>query len=200
MEVNLAIVGAIRAGKTVGARLLEPYGYTRISLSEWIRPHVISKRQAGDMREERQLWMDIGDEARKTHGEDFLAREAYKRVMKLRKHGAAQKIVFDGIKNPGEILFLKQNLDVKVIGVLADEETRLQRAIEDSAGLDQDADAKQIKDNMRRDMGINQGEYGQNISKCMEMADITVENNDSATKYEERLVAALAGLGIENNH
>ena len=59
----------------------------------------------GKVKFTRQTLQDVGDKLRRVNGDDVLA----KRMIALCRGRVSRPIVIEGIRNPGEIEFLKKN-------------------------------------------------------------------------------------------
>lgn len=118
---------------------------------------------------------DLGNKLREEEGNDFLAREAYKRI----SGSEGEKWVIDSIRNTHEIAYLKEKIGTfYVMAAQADRDVRWNRIAEiykrDSDAFDKDD---------RRD-SCEKFENGQQVSLCYQMADIIILNNKDIKSSE----------------
>lgn len=183
MITTLGITGPIAAGKGMAADILKQKGYLRFSLTDELRKEV--KRQRRILT--REIFLDVADSLRKRLGNEILAKRTIEQINLLRTKGGTEKVVIEGLKNPGEIIWLKKNYNLYLIGIVASEQTRLKRLIKRASDLDISSTPAQIKTQMERDLGVGQEKYGNNIASCLALADVTIENNGSLIDFEKKL-------------
>lgn len=184
MHEYIAIVGPIAAGKTTAADILrDEYGFTTYKLSQGI--YDVADERGLD-REDRVVLQNLGDELRREQGVDVLAQLA---IEKARKDGLT-KLVFESIRNHNEVLRLQKELgkDLYVIAVDAPMEVRYERAQKrEGQYKEQHLTWEEFKAIAERDMGKESDETGQNVIKCMQLADVTINNSGTREELENKI-------------
>jgi len=180
----IGIVGPLACGKGVVADyLIKNAGYTSFSLS-FIVHDELKKRGISSFT--RTTLQDIGDELRAQEGDGVLAKRA---VAYLQKQGA-KRVVIEGIRNPGEVAYLRTIPHFYLIAVDATQELRYRRVIERGKPWDPKDWATFVKVD-GRDSGDGINVSGQQVRKCMSLADVAIKNNDdmgNVYKEVERII------------
>lgn len=158
----IGLTGPIRAGKSSVLNLLEEKGYKGYRFSDAINKEIKKRGK----KIERKLQQDIGNEFRKKFGGDYWA----KKLLKIASRENTEKIIVDGIRNPAEIKFLKRNGAI-IIGVNAGDEIRKKRFLETE---------KDFELVNKRDRGVGENEFGQQVKECLDLSDIVIMNNYSS--------------------
>jgi len=178
--VYIGIVGQIAVGKGVLVEyLLKKLGFVSFSLSSILHEE-LKKKNVKEFT--RKTLQDMGDELRKKYGDDVLARKA---IVLLKKHGK-NHVVIEGIRNPGEIEFLKKNPNFILIGVKANRELRFKRLLQRAKPWD----PKNWSDFVlvdRRDIGVGQKKSGQQVGKCLAYCDYILTNNKDRRDFERKV-------------
>ncbi|MBS3166866.1 dephospho-CoA kinase [Candidatus Woesearchaeota archaeon] len=174
----IGLTGTIGSGKGDLARYLENKGFQRIVFSDILKDELI-KRGIEITRENLQL---MGDEFRKQGDLNVLARKLLEKITR-------ENVVLDGIRNPGEVDYLKKNSRFVLIGIDADEHTRFERTI--SRG---DArDPKTYREFRERDekdrRSINP--EGQQVDLCLQQADYKIFNNTTIEEFHAQIESVL---------
>ncbi|MBI5126901.1 AAA family ATPase [Candidatus Roizmanbacteria bacterium] len=178
--VYVGVVGQIAVGKGILVKYLtDKLEFVSFSLSSILHDELKKK---GIKKFTRKTLQDIGDKLRNRYGDDVLARRA---VEFLKKQGE-RHVVIEGIRNPGEIEFLKKNPSFILIGVKADREIRFKRLLERGKPWD----PKTWNDFVnvdRRDLGIGQQKSGQQVGKCLAYCDYVLTNNKDLKDFERKV-------------
>ena len=119
----------------------------------------------------------VGTELRREEGMDAVARRCIRRI-RLQE---SPIVVIDGIRNIDELIYFKQQfgIDFKLIAIQAPFELRFER-VKKRARSD---DMSTIDELKRRD----EREKGWGLDKAIEIADITLKNNDSLEKFQNEI-------------
>lgn len=183
MDFNLiGIVGPFASGKgVVTDYLIKKYGYTSFSLSTIV--HNEAKKK-GIVNYDRAILQNIGNDLRKKEGDGVLAKRAILDLKKSKKQ--LNKIVIEGVRNPGEIAYLRTIPGFTLIAVDASAEIRFQRILKRKKPWDP-MDWETFKKLDERDRGDKETTNGQQVKKCMEMADVKIENNGDVKAVEEEV-------------
>jgi dephospho-CoA kinase len=176
----LGVVGQIASGKGVLVKYLtEKLGFTPFSLSSIVHDEL---KKTEMVKITRQTLQDVGDELRRVYGDEVLAQRIIKAINEQKK----DRIVIEGIRNPAEIEFLKKNQNFILIGVKANRELRFKRVL--SRG--KEWDPKNYQDFLKvdkRDLGVGQGESGQQVKKCLAYCDYILMNNKDLGDFEKKI-------------
>ena len=165
MKLVIGLTGTMNSGKGTVADYLVSKGFEHFILSEIIKEETSQKH----LPLTRENLQDIGDILRKAHGLGVLAKLALER-------SKTEKVLIDGIRNPGEIAFLKEQDKFILIAVDAPLSVRFMRAKERKSAKDIVDYAAFVHDDAR-DRGINQPENGQQVQACIDSADFRIEND-----------------------
>src|ERR1039457_5363473 len=104
----VAVVGLKYSGKTVVTdHLVEDLGFRLYSLSRFVRDEV--DRLSLSLKD-RTILKAYGDKLRRQYGRDYLAKRIVQCIRRdlIERQEPVTHIVIDGIKNVGEIQFLKR--------------------------------------------------------------------------------------------
>ena len=166
------------SGKSDVGKHLKTLGFTYESLSDRVR----EEADARGVEKRRENLQDIGNNLRDAYGVQVLA----ERTCELLKNTTGD-IVIDAVRNPGEIEFLRQELGAIVFGVDAPVEKRLEWYLARAEARGEDgATVEDFYKANDRDFGIGEEISGQQVGRCLEMADCIINNGSSKSKlYEE---------------
>ena len=184
----IGLTGRIAAGKEVIVGILEEKGFVYMTISEIIRNEMLDRGLTVD----RTAMQDFGNLLREQEGTNSWI----KRLMK--KMNSNDDYVIDGIRNPGEIDELRKMKDFILIAIDAPKEDRFQRMLKRR----KPSDPKTWEEFLvidERDFG-EEDSKGQQVGKCMEMADYKIDNNSSYDDFIKKVSEILEKiLTIENN-
>lgn len=145
-RIYVGVIGQIAAGKGILVDyLIKKYGFTAFSLSAIIHAE-LKKRQIKKF--DRKILQDIGDQLRQKYGNDILARRAMQIIGKSNSN-----VIIDGIRNQGEIHYLKTLPNFILIGVKATRKLRFRRILKRAKAWDPTT-WQQFMIVDRRDQGI----------------------------------------------
>jgi len=181
----IAVVGPIASGKGALIKLLEEKGYTKISLSDVVR----EKAKEWSLEFTRKNLQDVGDKLRKNFGPAFLA----ELITHTIKKNPEKKYVIDSVRNPAELAYLKKQLQAFVIGITASPEKRFELMKKRGSAWDPKTWEDFVKSE-ERDRGIGQADFGQQVEKCLQMADMVIDNNCSFEEFQTNLRYFLKNL------
>ncbi len=182
----IGLVGPLACGKGVVADyLIKKYGYTSFSLSSIVHKEV---EKRGIKTFTRTTLQDIGDELRKIEGDGVLAQRAIQQLK-----GKCNKIIIEGIRNPGEVKFLRSIQGFFLIAVDAPKKVRFERVLKRGKPWDpKDWESFLTVDG--RDQGDKTNNSGQQVRACMELADMLVANNKDTQKLHDEIEKSLKML------
>lgn len=164
----IGLTGTKASGKGEVAGYLKAKGFQYYSLSDIVRQEA-KARGLVDVKI-KQL-QDIGDELRKKHDLGILARMAANKIL----CEPYNNYLIDGIRNPGEIIELRNLVNAVIIAIDAPAEIRFKRLISRARPSDPKTWAEFLEMD-KRDRGIDSSDKGQQVEKCMEMADYSMQN------------------------
>jgi len=163
----IGLTGSMGSGKGEIVKILEKEGFKYVTLSSMVREEA---RRRG-IAEERELLMGVGNSMRKEGGAGILA----KRALETISASGHDKWVVDGIRNPAEVVELKKGSDVYIVGVKTDLNLLADRIL--SRNRDSDPkDRDEVLRKVEREWGKGEPEDGQQVGKCMELTDYTIDN------------------------
>ena len=178
--IIIGVVGQIACGKGVlKDYLVKDFGFGSFSLSSIVHQEAQKKGLKEVSRKDLQ---DIGDELRKKYGNDVLAR----RAIKFLKKQGEKHILIEGIRNTGEIEYLKKLPNFFLIGVKAKRKLRFERLLKRAKPWD----PKTWKDFLvvdQRDLGIGQIRSGQQVGRCLAYCDYILTNNKDKEDFEKKV-------------
>jgi len=180
----IGLTGTKASGKGEVAEFLKKKGFLYLSTSDMVREE--AKRRKIEDYTIKQL-QDIGNELREKQGTGVLA------LMVIRLMEEGKNYVVDGIRNLGEIEELRKRKDFFLIGVDAPQEKRFNWLI----NRKRDSDPKTWEGFLsmeERDWGKNELNSGQQVSKCIEQADIKIYNDSSLEELNKRIEEVIARI------
>ena len=160
----IGLTGTNAAGKGEVAAYLKTKGFEAFSLSDVIREHL--RKRGLDVT--RDNLIAAGNSLRRRYGADILARRVMKKV--------TGRMVVDSIRNSREVAFLRRQKGFILVGVdapagLRYERTR-RRGRAESAGTFEEFVKKEKQE-------MAGGTSGQQIRRCLDLADVTIVNDGS---------------------
>ena len=165
--IILGLVGSFGSGCTTFRGVLrDKFGFQDISLSDILRSKADEK---GIDKSNRWDLQTLGNELRDDYGNNFLASEALKIAL---SKNVTDRLVFDGIKNFGEVQEFRKHLNFYLIAVDCSKPIRLNRLQRKDLTY-KNLVKFEIEDNRDIDEGL---EYGQQVQKCVDEADIVLSN------------------------
>lgn len=174
----IGLTGRIASGKASVAEFFKKKGFEYYTVSQIVR-EVASKMDIPVMRESLQ---DVGDLIRKYEGTEGWIKRIIKRI------DLTKNSVIDSIRNPGEIEELRKFKKFYLISIDAPVDIRFERVLKKNKLSDPKSWKAFLKAD-ERDFGENELGTGQQVGKCMEMADFYIMNdstlNDLNLKIEE---------------
>lgn len=185
MKTIIGIVGPLACGKGVVADyLIKNFGYVSFSLSFIV--HEEAKKR-GITTITRTVLQDIGDDLREKEGSGVLA----KRAVSLLAERGMDRMVIEGIRNPGEVAHLRTLPGFFLIAVDALQEVRFRRVIERGKPWDP-KDWETFKEVDGRDSKDSTNKNGQQVRECMKLADMHLNNDTDLSQFYEAIEKTLS--------
>jgi len=176
----IGVTGTIGSGKnTVKHLIRRKFNCYHVALSAVIRGEIEKKR--GNFN--RITLQDMGNEMRQKYGTHILALLAIEYLPRDK-----EMIIIDGIRNPGEVEYLKKKFgsDFALIAVDAPLEIRFDRI----RGRGDPKDPQTIEEFIeldKRDKGQGEPAHGQQVAACIADADYKIENNGTPEQLEQKI-------------
>jgi len=189
VEFVVGLTGTIGSGKeVVKGTLARNFSSWGVSLSSIIKGELEKKRKDFN----RKTLQDMGNELRKKYGNFVLAKVATDYLQKDK-----QMIIVDGIRNPGEAEYLKKTFGKKfiLVGVDAPKEIRWER-VKARARKDDPKTWEEFVALDERDQGVGEDLYGQQVRRCIEMADVIMQNDGNMDQFNEKINSLVASLKV----
>jgi dephospho-CoA kinase len=176
----IGLVGTIAGGKTTAAKTLEQLGYKYYSLSNEVRREATQR----GLNLEREVLQNVGNDLRENFGEAVLA----ERIINTIALDAPGKAVIDGIRNPAELKLLKKGLPALIVAIDAAYQVRLSRYL--LRAREEEVLTKEMFDKANnRDLGKGEGKSGQQVGKCLRLADKLINNDKDEEALRKEIVA-----------
>jgi len=172
----IGLTGRIGAGKETLTEFLRNKEFIYLETSKLLKDMLQEK----NLEITRTNMQNLGDELRKKHGAGALMK------MLLEKIDINKNCIIDSLRNEGEVKFLKKNVkDFILISVDAPQKIRFERVVSRNKASDPKIwEEFLITDN--RDFLDKNNPLGQQVGKCMEMADyLIVNDNDLESSMKE---------------
>ena len=180
----VGITGAFGSGKSTAAEILKSFGFSKISLVQFLEEEL---RNRGIKIITRKLLQDLGNEWRKKYGPEILARKA----LSLIREKEISKVVVEGFRNNAEIEEFRKQDNFKLIGIVVNRKIRFERLKK----LDRREKLSwELFDKLdNRDLGIGEGKSGLQVAICLALSDIFIENNHGLEELKSKIKNALEG-------
>ena len=160
----IGITGTIGSGKgTIAKYLSENFQFKHLS----VRDFLVERLEEPT----RENMIKLANQLREENGPEYIVMQLYE-VAQLYPNS-----IIESIRNPGEVLPLREKDDFLLLGIDADIEIRYER-IRNRGGCTDNKTFEEFKREEERELSSNNPNE-QNINKCMEMADIVIYNNGS---------------------
>jgi dephospho-CoA kinase len=172
----IGLTGTNGAGKGEVAAYLGTLGYAYHSLSDILREELAARGKEAS----RDNLIAVGNELREAFGPDVLARRTMDRVL--------GRSVIDSIRNPREVDFLRRRPGFTLLALDAPIRVRFARV--QARGRDESAgtlDEFRIKEEAE----MAGSETGQQLARCMAMADRLIINDGTIEDLRKKVEACL---------
>lgn len=167
------------SGKGTVAALIAQKNFRYISLSDIVRKEATSRLTAHT----RENLQSIGNELRSAFGSGILGQRIRNEVEKE----PLINWVIDGIRNPAEAFELKKLDNFKLIGISARPEVLLKRLMERRRETEASANEQELMEKLKKETGQDEPASGQQIGKCLAMANYSIINEGTFAELEKKL-------------
>ncbi|MEK6940862.1 MAG: AAA family ATPase [Nanoarchaeota archaeon] len=179
--IKIGLTGYLGSGKTTVVDCFMEAGVTfySLSLSDAVRAEA-SKRGIEPTRNNLQ---DLGNNLRVDFGHGGLAELVLKMLPENVSSGV---VIIDGIRNPAEVEVLKKSGYFYLIAVIADFQVRYDRVVKRALSSDKSIlSIEEFRNADNRDMGIGEPSGGQQVEKCVQIADTIITNNNTSATLKD---------------
>ncbi len=190
----IGLVGPISSGKGILGEYLRGHGFFYTSTSNRVREEA-GRRKLPMIRKNLQ---NVGNDLRRSEGVAVLVERSLPLIPDW-----STKIVIDGIRNPGEALFVKEKLGGIIIGVDAPAELRLKWYLERAGKRGEDEvsleDFRRAND---RDLGFGEEAFGQQGKETFALVDFVVNNDGTDKMMKEcgQILREKFGVDLESRN
>lgn len=175
-KVVIGLTGSFGSGcGVVSDYLVKKYGFRKLSLTKRIKDEAKQRRILHPNRRDMQ---NIGDKIRQKYKSDFLASEVINEITRSQY----KLIVIKSIRNHHEIERLREKFNnFFLFNIDADKQVRYNRCKTEYTS------DKDFEDDDERDSGETQLEYGQHVRKCVDNADVVINNDGSLEELYRKI-------------
>ena len=187
VKVVIGLTGTMGAGKDVVRDYLkQKYNCFYVKMSDVLMNELERKKYGLD----RKLLQDSGDDMRKKYGGYVLAKVSIDYLPRDR-----ELIVVDGIRNPGEIAYLKKTFGRLFVLIAIDSppEMRFERLVKRGRPGDPNT-LEEFQELDNRDQGTGQPDYGQQTRRCIEQADFLITNDGTFDDFQKKIAETVQKL------
>ena len=188
-KLCIGLTGRMASGKGEVVRILNGYGFQYVSLSDIVHREA-AKIQPAINRGQMQ---DLGNHLRREGGAGILG----KMVRELVEAAETSRWVIDGIRNPAEVVELKKMAGFVLLGIQTEVPIILARLKKRGRSTDVVAETE-IRASLEREWGDGEPAGGQQVGRCLALADFTIVNNGPLPELKTGLDAVLKKIGAEH--
>lgn len=180
--VVIGITGTLGAGKgTIVDYLQEKKGFMHYSVRQFLIEEIENK----GLPVNRDSMTKVANELRANHSPSYIIEQLYNKAV---KNGG--NAIIESIRTPGEVDFLKKQGKFYLIAVDADPKIRYHRITIRASETDK-ISFEIFQASEKREFTTSDPNK-QNLSRCIELADIVLQNNGSLdelhSQLEEKLI------------
>ena len=171
----IGLTGTFAAGKDTVAEHLEKKGFEHYSTGDQIR-EIAEDR---GIRQNRDVLRELGNELRDQYGAEYLCRRI------IEEKAKSDNVIISGIRQPGEIEYLRKLGNFHLIAVDAPVEVRFERM----KLRNREGDPKTIEEMIEKERKEMEsaGPNAQRIHECMQMADTLVINDGNKEVLDSKI-------------
>ena len=180
----IGLTGTMASGKGEIVKYLKAKGFEHYVYSDILR-EIAKQRGVEPTRENLQkLGTDI---KRETKSPGILSKKLLEKIK-------TNKAIVDGIRNADEIRELRKQRETYIIGVNAPKRVRYERIRK----RNREGDPKTFSEFEKLDNLENRGKTkGQEINKCLKMADFIINNNNTLEKLKKEVDKVLSSISSQ---
>jgi dephospho-CoA kinase len=175
--IIIGITGTLGAGKgTVVDYLVKEKGFKHYSVRDFLTKLIEKEGHVVN----RDSMVEIANRLRAQYGPSFLVEEIFKEAQKSKGN-----CIIESLRTEGEIKSLREKGNFYLLAVDADPKLRYERVVKRGTETDKISFQKFIGDE-KREMTSNDPNK-QNLRKCMELANYTIQNNSTIEALNKRV-------------
>jgi len=182
----IGLTGPMASGKSTVVDALKSQGFKHFTLSDIVREECAE--QGNEIT--RDNLMATGQSLREEFGAGILAKRALKKV------DESSNWIIDGIRNPAEVEELRKHPHFILIANTAPEDLIVSRILSRKRA-DDTMDENAIRQKLRREMGEGEPPKGQQVQKCIDMADYVFENTMPIEEVEAEFMKLYTKINDE---
>ena len=182
--IIVGITGTLGAGKgTIVEYLVNNKGFKHFSVRQFLIEEINKK----GLPVNRDSMTEVANNLRASYSPSYIIEELYKKALANGKNA-----IIESIRTPGEIEFLKKQGEFYLIAVDADPKARYNR-ISIRASETDNITFDTFLANEKREYTAKDPNK-QNLSKCIQLADIVLKNNGSLIELNTQLENKLRNI------
>ncbi len=186
--IIIGITGTLGSGKgTIVKYLVEQKGFEHYTVRGFLT-EALKKR---NMAVNRDTMTSLANELRKQNSPSYIVEKLAEKALK-----SGNDCVIESIRTPGEVAALRKYPKFVLLAVDADINLRYQRILKRNSETDQ-VSFETFVANEKREMHSDDPNK-QNLSKCIEMADYTILNNDSINSLHSKVETFLNNISYDS--
>ncbi|MDP3765122.1 MAG: AAA family ATPase [Nanoarchaeota archaeon] len=176
----IGLTGKNAAGKGEVANYLQKKGFIYYSLSDVIREEATKR----GLEHSRDNLINLGNELRKGHGADYLAKKINDKIKQQLKKIKDQNFVIDSIRSPFEAKELMKNKLFVLLGIKAPIETRFKRLLE----RNRLGDAKTLEEFKQQERRENlKSDTNQQLDATFKLANKVIVNEGTLEELHKNI-------------
>ncbi len=174
----LGFVGPVGSGCSfVASGLSEQYeNFEYFKVSDILRDELKKK---GNTKPSIADLQNKGNELRRKNNEGYLVEALIKNISENEKYKTTNEIIIDGIKNVGEVRYLRFYSNFYLFSIHADKYIRRERSVGKIVETGDEFDEIDKRDELENEP------YGQQVKDCDYLSDIIVLNNEDIRDYPQ---------------
>ena len=185
----IGLTGPMASGKSTIVDALKNEGFKYFALSDIIREECV--KQGKEIT--RDNMMAIGQKLREEFDAGVLGMRALQKIL---AEGENDNWIIDGIRNPAEAKELKKYSNFILVANTAPEDIIISRVLSRKRS-DDTLDEAAIRLKLRREMGEGEPHEGQQVQKCIDMADYVFENTMPIEQVETEFMKLYTKINDE---
>ena len=182
--IIIGITGTLGAGKgTIVEYLVNNKGFKHYS----VRQFLIEEIKKQGLQVNRDTMTEVANELRAKYSPSYIIEQLYKTA-----ESNSGNAIIESIRTPGEVEFLKRQGNFYLIAVDADPQIRYDRITLRASETDHISFETFIA-NEKREFTTSDPNK-QNLSLCIQLADIVIQNNGNIVELQQQLENKLVGI------
>lgn len=172
----IGLTGTNAAGKGTIVNFLKGKNFTHHSA----RDHLTKDLEKQGLRINRENMQSLANRLREQYGPAYIVEQLYEQAQQ------DENAIIESIRCPGEITALRRKPGFLLLGVDANSEIRFQRAYKRGSATDTGITYNKFIEDEQKEKN-NKEPFKQNLTKCLEEADIFVLNNGTIQELTEKI-------------